>query len=186
MAFRFRKKNIRAGAHYTQFLVYDFDGNGKSEVVLKTGDGTIDGQGNVIGDQEADYRNSSGFVLEGPEYLTVFEGATGKALSTVDYTPPRGNLNDWGDNYGNRADRFLAGVAYLDGERPSIIMARGYYTRAVLAAYNWRDGELSLEWVFDSDDEGNEEYAGQGNHQLAVADVDQDKKKMKSSMDLCH
>ncbi len=169
-------KNIRAGAHYTQFLVYDFDGNGKSEVVLKTGDGTIDGQGNVIGDQEADYRNSSGFVLEGPEYLTVFEGATGKALSTVDYTPPRGNLNDWGDNYGNRADRFLAGVAYLDGERPSIIMARGYYTRAVLAAYNWRDGELSLEWVFDSDDEGNEEYAGQGNHQLAVADVDQDKK----------
>lgn len=169
-------KNIRAGAHYTQFLVYDFDGNGKSEVVLKTGDGTIYGQGNVIGDQEADYRNSSGFVLEGPEYLTVFEGATGKALSTVDYTPPRGNLNDWGDNYGNRADRFLAGVAYLDGERPSIIMARGYYTRAVLAAYNWRDGELSLEWVFDSDDEGNEEYAGQGNHQLAVADVDQDKK----------
>ncbi|WP_163537479.1 hypothetical protein [Gracilibacillus sp. YIM 98692] len=169
-------RNIRAGAHYTQFLVYDFDGNGKSEVVLKTADGTIDGEGNVIGDANADYRNSSGRILEGPEYLTVFEGETGKALTTTDYTPPRGNLNDWGDNYGNRADRFLAGVAYLDGERPSIVMARGYYTRTVLAAYNWRDGELTLEWVFDSDDEGNEDYAGQGNHSLAVADVDKDGK----------
>ncbi|WP_269435767.1 rhamnogalacturonan lyase family protein [Gracilibacillus suaedae] len=167
-------KNIRAGAHYTQFLVYDFDGNGKSEVVLKTGDGTVDGEGNVIGDPEADWRNSSGFVLEGPEYLTVFEGETGKELTTTDYTPARGNLNDWGDNYGNRADRFLAGVAYLDGERPSIVMARGYYTRSVLVAYNWRDGKLTQEWIFDSDDEGNEDYAGQGNHSLSVADVDQD------------
>ncbi|MFC4403025.1 hypothetical protein [Gracilibacillus xinjiangensis] len=169
-------KNIRAGAHYTQFLVYDFDGNGKSEVALKTADGTVDGAGNVIGDENADWRNSSGYILQGPEFLTVFEGETGKALSTVDYIPPRGNVNDWGDGYGNRVDRFLAGVAYLDGERPSIIMARGYYTRAVLAAYNWRDGELTLEWTFDSDAKGNEAYAGQGNHSLAVADVDRDGK----------
>ncbi|MGN8644830.1 fibronectin type III domain-containing protein [Gracilibacillus sp. HCP3S3_G5_1] len=169
-------RNIRAGAHYTQFLVYDFDGNGKSEVVLKTGDGTIDGEGNVIGDPDADWRNSSGYILDGPEYLTVFEGETGKALTTTDYTPARGNLNDWGDNYGNRADRFLAAVAYLDGERPSFIMARGYYTRSVLVAYNWRDGELTQEWIFDSDGEGNQDYAGQGNHSLSVADVDQDGK----------
>ncbi|KAB8128074.1 hypothetical protein F9U64_16780 [Gracilibacillus oryzae] len=169
-------RNIRAGAHYTQFLVYDFDGNGKSEVVMKTADGTVDGTGNVIGDADADWRNSSGYILQGPEFLTVFEGETGKALSTVDYTPGRGNVNDWGDDYGNRADRFLAGVAYLDGERPSIIMARGYYTRAVLAAYNWRDGELTHEWTFDSDEDGNEAYAGQGNHSLAIADVDRDAK----------
>ncbi|WP_305037447.1 hypothetical protein [Gracilibacillus salinarum] len=169
-------KNIRAGAHYTQFLVYDFDGNGKSEVVLKTADGTIDGQGTVIGDADADWRNSSGYVLQGPEYLTVFEGETGKALTTTDYYPPRGNLNDWGDDYGNRADRFLAGVAYLDGERPSILMARGYYTRTVIAAYNWRDGELTRQWVFDTDDEGNQDYAGQGNHSLSIADVDKDSK----------
>lgn len=168
--------NIRAGAHYTQFLVYDFDGNGKAEVVLKTADGTIDGQGNVIGDASADWRNSNGYILDGPEFLTVFEGETGKELATTDYIPPRGNVNDWGDGYGNRVDRFLAGVAYLDGERPSIVMTRGYYTRAVVAAFQYRDGQLTEEWVFDSDEEGNEAYAGQGNHSLAVADVDRDGK----------
>ena len=168
--------NIRAGAHYTQFLVYDFDGDGKSEVVLKTADGTIDGQGNVIGDANADWRNSNGYILDGPEFLTVFEGETGKELATTDYIPPRGNVNDWGDGYGNRVDRFLAGVAYLDGERPSIVMARGYYTRSVLAAFNYRDGQITEQWVFDSDEEGNEAYAGQGNHSLSVADVDRDGK----------
>ena len=169
-------ENIRAGAHYTQFLVYDFDGNGKAEVVMKTADGTTDGTGEVIGDPDADYRNSNGYILDGPEYLTVFNGETGEAMETIDYYPPRGNVEDWGDNYGNRVDRFLAGVAYLDGERPSFVMARGYYTRTVLVAYNWRDGELTEEWVFDSDDPGNEDYAGQGNHSLAVADVDGDGK----------
>jgi fibronectin type 3 domain-containing protein len=167
-------KNIRAGAHYTQFLVYDFDGNGKSEVVFKTADGTVDGEGTVIGDADADWRNGEGRILDGAEYLTIFEGETGKALDTIDYYPPRGNVSDWGDGYGNRVDRFLAGVAYLDGEQPSIVMARGYYTRTVLAAYNFSDGELTQEWVFDSDEPGNEDYAGQGNHSLAVADVDGD------------
>lgn len=169
-------KNIRAGAHYSQFLVYDFDGDGKAELVMKTADGTIDGRGQVIGDPDADYRNSKGYILDGPEFLTVFNGETGEAMETIDYFPPRGKVSDWGDNYGNRVDRFLAGVAYLDGERPSFVMARGYYTRAVLAAYNWRDGKLTQEWVFDSNDEGNKAYAGQGNHSLAIADVDGDGK----------
>jgi len=169
-------KNIRAGAHYTQFLVYDFDGDGKAELVMKTADGTVDGNGNVIGDPDADYRNSGGYVLEGSEFLTVFNGETGAAMETIDYNPPRGNVNDWGDGYGNRVDRFLAGVAYLDGERPSFVMARGYYTRTVLAAYNWRDGKITEEWVFDSNEPGNEEFAGQGNHSLSVADVDGDGK----------
>jgi hypothetical protein len=83
-------------------------------------------------------------------------------------------VGDWGDTYGNRVDRFLAAVAYLDGERPSFVMARGYYTRTVLAAYNFRDGQISQLWVFDSDEPGNGAYAGQGNHSLAVADVDGD------------
>ncbi len=169
-------RNIRAGAHYTQFLVYDFDGDGKAEVVFKTADGTIDGQGNVIGDPDADFRNEHGFVLDGPEYLTVFDGETGKALATTDYYPPRGNVADWGDNRGNRVDRFLACAAYLDGVRPSIVMCRGYYTRTVLAAYNWNGRELTQLWVFDSNDPGNEAYAGQGNHNLSVADVDGDGK----------
>lgn len=38
-------KNIRAGSHYTQFMVYDFDGDGKAEMVCKTAPGTMDGKG---------------------------------------------------------------------------------------------------------------------------------------------
>lgn len=169
-------KNIRAGAHYTQFMVYDLDGDGKAEVSMKTADGTKDGTGVVIGDASKDYRNSSGYVLSGPEFLTVFNGQTGKALSTVNYEPARGNVSSWGDNYGNRVDRFLAAIAYLDGERPSLVMARGYYTRTVLVAYNWRNGQLTKQWTFDSNTSGNSGYAGQGNHNLSVADVDGDGK----------
>lgn len=169
-------KNIRAGAHYSPFLVYDFDGDGKAEIVFKTADGTKDGQGTVIGRADADHRNSTGYVLQGAEYLTVFEGETGKALDTTEYEPPRGDVGAWGDTYGNRVDRFLAAVAYLNGETPSIIMARGYYTRSVLAAYNFKNGKLTKQWVFDSNDEGQRDYAGQGYHNLSVADVDTDGK----------
>lgn len=169
-------RNIRAGAHYTQFMVYDLDGDGKAEVAFKTADGTIDGTGKVMGDPNADYRNSAGRILSGPEFLTVFEGATGKELVTIPYNPPRGNVSDWGDGYGNRVDRFLAGIAYLDGKHPSLIMARGYYTRTVITAYNWREGQLSEVWTFDSNTPGLSGYAGQGNHNLSVADVDGDGK----------
>ena len=167
-------KNIRAGAHYTQFMVYDLDADGKAEIVMKTADGTVDGKGNAIGNANADYRNDKGFILEGSEYLTVFSGLTGEALETIDYYPPRGDWQDWGDNEGNRVDRFLACVAYLDGEYPSVVMCRGYYTRTVLAAYDWRNGKLQERWIFDSKTPGNEKYAGQGNHNLRVGDVDGD------------
>jgi rhamnogalacturonan endolyase len=200
-------KNIREGAHYTQFLVYDLDGDGKAEVACKTADGTVDGKGKVIGDPKADYRlpegssvtvrtrngaeqkrNVSGFVLSGPEFLTIFDGQTGAALATTKYDPPRHptKLNPtteemaelWGDGVGNRVDRFLACIAYLDGERPSLVMTRGYYTRSVLAAWNWRDGQLKHLWTFDSDNGTPEarKYRGQGNHNLSVADVDADGK----------
>ena len=169
-------KNIRAGAHYTQFLVYDFDGDGKAEVVCKTADGTKDGTGVVIGNASADYRNSSGYILSGPEFLTVFSGTNGKALTTVDYLPARGTVSDWSDNYGNRVDRFLACVAYLDGVRPSIVMARGYYTRSVVVAYDWRNNTLTRKWTFDSNSSTNSGTAGQGNHNLSVGDVDEDGK----------
>lgn len=181
-------KNIREGAHYTQFMVYDLDGDGKSEVVCKTADGSIDGVGTVIGDPNADHRNGDGYILKGPEFLTVFDGETGKALATTDYIPPRhpDTLNPtpdqldelWGDGYGNRVDRFLACIAYLDGKNPSVVMCRGYYTRTVLAAWNWRDGNLEHVWTFDSED-GNPDhkaYGGQGYHSVHVADVDNDGK----------
>jgi len=171
-------KNIRAGAHYTQFMVYDLDGDGKAEVAIKTAPGTRDGNGVVLGGSNAntDYRNSSGYILSGPEYLTIFNGETGAALATTDYVPARGTVSSWGDNYGNRVDRFLAGIAYLDGARPSLIMSRGYYTRAVVAAWDWRDGKLSQRWVFDSNTSGNSGAAGQGAHSLSVGDVDADGK----------
>ena len=170
-------RNIRAGAHYTQFQVYDYDGDGKAEVAMKTADATKSGTGQVIGSSSADYRNSSGYVLSGPEYLTMFNGTTGAILDTVDYAPLRGTVSSWGDSYGNRVDRFLAGTAYLDGQRPSLIMARGYYTRAVIVAWDFRNGKLTKRWTFDSNDSGKTSYAGQGNHQLITADVDQDGKQ---------
>ena len=171
-------KNIREGAHYTQFLVYDLDGDGRAEVVCKTADGTVDGTGKVLGSATADHRNKDGYVLDGPEFLTVFDGPTGKALASAEYVPARGKVTDWGDAYGNRVDRFLACVAYLDGERPSVVFSRGYYTRTVLAAWDWRDGKLSHRWTFDSDDgtPGNRDYRGQGDHSLSVGDVDGDGK----------
>jgi hypothetical protein len=166
-------RNIRAGAHYTQFQVFDYDGDGRAEVATKTADATVDGAGVVIGDANADHRNTSGYVLTGPEFLTVFEGTTGKALDTIDYVPARGALSSWGDSYGNRMDRFLAGTAYLDGERPSMIFSRGYYTKTYIAAFDFVDGEIQQRWLFDSTAAGSQ-YAGQGNHNLSIADVDSD------------
>lgn len=185
--------NIRAGAHYTQFMVYDLDGDGKAEIAFKTADGTVDGKGTVIGDASADYRmykgraNSdkgpmSGRVLAGPEYLSVFEGATGKVLDTVNYDPSRGSDSPdeqkamWGDNYGNRVDRFLSAVAFLDGNKPSLVLGRGYYTRLTIAAWDFRDGKLAERWFFDSNTPGNEKFVNQGNHNLSIADVDKDGK----------
>lgn len=167
-------RNIRAGAHYTQFIVYDLDGDGKAEVALKTADGTVSGAGEVIGDPDADYRNAQGRVLEGPEYLTIFDGETGAVRVAIDFQPERGQVSDWGDAYGNRVDRFLGGVAYLDGERPSLIMARGYYAKTAIAAYDFRENRLSLRWLFDTARSGEREYEGQGNHSLSIADVDGD------------
>ena len=217
--------NIRAGAHYTQFLVYDFNGDGRAELVCKTAQGSIDGQGEYVNQASDDntikaannsskYANSNGYILGGAEYLTVFEGTTGRALHTIWYNPNRGcttgevkspsaeNLNSlWGDNYGNRCDRFLACVAHLDGaDRPaSAVMCRGYYTRAYLWAVDFDGEHLATRWLHGSvsptkvevtDASGNKttqtydsntsgigsHYTayGQGCHSLAVGDVDGD------------
>jgi rhamnogalacturonan endolyase len=170
-------RNIREGAHYTQFVVYDLDGDGVSEVACKTAPGTVDGAGEDVllgsDDPDADYRNADGYVLQGPEYLTVFSGRTGAELATVPFEVARGDVADWGDDYGNRVDRFLATVAFVeDSGRPSLIMARGYYTRATLTAWNYRDGTLERIWIADSDQETA--YSGQGAHSISVADVDAD------------
>jgi len=181
-------RNIRAGAHYTQFVVYDFDGDGKAELAVKTAPGTRDGTGAYLrtgpaasDNDAADYRNASGYVLTGPEYLTVFGGPTGAELATVNFDVARGTVSSWGDSYGNRVDRFLASAAFVSDAgggsqaasgRPSILMARGYYTRATITAWNWRDGRLTQVWKADSN--ASTAYAGQGAHTMAVADSDGD------------
>lgn len=220
--------NIRAGAHYTQFMVYDFDGDGKAEMICKTAPGSSDGEGKYVTEaatideiknasNTTDYRNTGtvskglGHVLAGPEYLTVFNGMTGAAMHTIHYNPSRaGEMNKtsaypaksfWNDDYGNRADRFLACVAYLDGpdQNPSAVMCRGYYTKAYIWAVDWDGTELKTKWLhasvsktqvdhYDSNftkttqtyssNTGKTPYSytawGNGNHNISVADVDGD------------
>ena len=169
--------NIRAGAHYTQVLAGDYDGDGKGEVACKTAPGTKDGAGTYLSkgpaasDNDAtDYRTTGGYILSGPEYVTIFNGLSGKEMATAIYTPARGTVSGWGDGYGNRVDRFLATNAYLDGKKPSMVFQRGYYTRMALTAYDWNGTTLSQRWAFDN----NATYKGQGNHNLSAGDIDGD------------
>lgn len=185
--------NIRAGAHYTQLIVYDLDGDGRAEVACKTAPGTRDGSGAFLSlgpaasdDDARSYRSidndgsRTGYVLTGPEYLSVFDGLTGSELATQAFAPERGSVSSWGDGYGNRVDRFLAGVAYVDDTGlPSFVMARGYYTRTTLTAWKFRDGALTEQWRFDSNATGSDAqghpFTGQGSHSLSIANVDSDK-----------
>jgi len=282
--------NIRAGAHYTQFMVYDFDGDGKAEMSVKTAPGTCITRYGADGSAQTDYitlpeedvaagvthgdnyvcsaegyrehlvemfmgwhahpevvaghwpktleacwgleerypyplsrenaealtdvfireyapsrspRNEldkfEGFIYDGPEYMTMFSG-DGRELQTIRFPFPR--VDDgllWGDYAWNRiepcnrVDRFLSGVAYLDGQHPSLIVCRGYYTRACVAAYDWQGGAFSERWRVDTgfvpmqnpfrvmpgdaSDGVDPDFgilAGQGNHSLSTADVDGD------------
>lgn len=180
--------NVRSGAATTNFLVFDFDGDGCAEICCKTGDGTVDGLGHRIGDAQADWRTwdkkspTYGKIVNGPEYLTFFEGRTGKELDSKEYIPTRYPLDGWGgvggncgnDNTGGRSDRFTAGVAFLDGKTPSPIMVRGWYGRTVVAAWTFTNGALKHTWTFDSAAPGWEAYSGMGNHSVTVADFDGD------------
>ena len=175
--------NIRAGAHYTQMSVGDFDGDGKAELAVKTAPGTKDGTGAYLSngpaasdDDSAVYRNATGYILTGPEYVTVFAGDTGKELATVDYPVPRGSVSAWGDAYGNRVDRFNGGMAFVkEGGtatgRPSIIQSRGYNTRTTVSSLTFRAGVLAKNWVYDS--VTSFQYGG-GTHSQMAADVDGD------------
>lgn len=177
--------NIRAGAHDTQMVVYDLDNDGKAEVALRTCDGTVDGTGTVIGDPDAVYTNVwCGKNIEGPLFLSIFEGATGKEVARVPYDPQNNEPDTlvFGDNAGNRSERYNACVAYLDGVTPHLVTQRGYYHgrtnvgpgRTVVAAYTYKNNTLTKVWRFDTMDEGNDKYIGQGNHNLSVGDADND------------
>lgn len=171
--------NIRAGAHYTQFYVADFDLDGVCEMTCKTADGTIDGTGKAIGDASKDYRDSSGFIITGPEYYTLFDGATGAALDTVNYEPDRGNSKGWGKSSDatNRVDRFWGTTAYLDGVHPCVVTGRGYYGRMTATAYKVEDKKLVKMWTFDTGTSTSAKGYGDGNHNSMAADVDSDGKQ---------
>ena len=171
--------NIRAGAHYTQFYVGDFDLDGKAEMTCKTSDGTVDGTGKTIGDGSKNYRDSNGFIITGPEYYTLFDGATGAALDTIDYEPGRGTTTAWGKSTDktNRVDRFWGTVAYLDGEHPCIVTGRGYYGRMTATAYTVKDKKLQKLWMFDTGTSSSSAGYGDGNHNSMAADVDGDGKQ---------
>ncbi len=169
------------------FLVYDLDGDGKAEVATRSSEGTIDGTGMQIGDVNGDgitnYRYSVtafGHRAEGPDFISVFDGQTGKELARDNYIN-REPISQWGlpgmntAQYAHRATKCMWTVAYLDGKTPSFVISRGIYHRIKLEAWNFRNDQLSRLWQFDSDQAGPE-YDGQGNHHLSLADVDDDGK----------
>ncbi len=179
-------KNIRAGAHDTQLLLADFNSDGKSELIVRTADGTTDAAGTVIGDANADWGAlNAGKNLQGPLFLTAFDGEKGTIIDTVDYDPQTvGEGVDhfyWGDNYGNRSERYLGTIAWLDGVHPHAIVQRGYYPgkdtgpgRTVVAAYSLQGNKLTKTWRFDTMDAGNEVHIGAGNHSMTAGDIDGD------------
>ena len=204
-------KNIRAGAHYTQFLVYDFDMDGKAEVACKTAPGSIDGAGKYVSetssveeirnanDNTVSYVNQNGYILDGNEYFTAFDGETGKTIDTIYYPIPRLDYESWGDTNGNRCDRYVASVAWLDGQRPYAVYWRGYYMgrngrqRHGACGISLENGVLNPKYKFDTYSEdtdaytpGNEKYVGEGNHNMTVADVDDDGNNEFMSATLCY
>jgi rhamnogalacturonan endolyase len=170
--------NVRSGSHYDSFQVFDYDGDGRAEMAVRTSDGSKDAAGTVIGNRNASHLAANCAVISGAEYLSVFNGASGKVMDSVPFEPARGTAADWGDTWGNREGRLLSATAYLDGTRPSMVFTRGIYARTALAAYDWNGAELTRRWTFDSNSSKNrgKGYDQQGNHNLAVADVDGDGK----------
>jgi rhamnogalacturonan endolyase len=185
--------NLGRNGSCEYFIVYDLDCDGKAEVLMMTYDGTISGTGEIIGDAEADWASKSlitkGFIVNGPEYFTVFNGNDGSVLATENYVPDRYPIDGWGgiggnggnDSIGNRANKFLACVAYLDGVKPSVVLCRGYFGRSVLVAWDYHNKKLTKRWIFDTGISyppynDASPFSGMGNHNISVADVDNDSK----------
>lgn len=180
--------NIRSGEHDTQFMVADFDNDGAAEMAVRTADGTIAGDGTVIGDAGAKwYENNNGKNLDGPLYITVFKGSDGSIIDSQPFFPQstgtysdgtEWDISSWGDDWGNRSERYLGAIAAFDGETTSFIQARGYYDRSCMAAYHIENGKLVMDWKFDSKEPEYRDVApslsGQGYHNMATADVDYD------------
>ncbi len=147
---------IERGIWYSPYLVYDFDGDGKAEVAVKTGEG--------------DPRDEEGYVKAGPEYISMWDGMTGEEVARADW-PSRDGFT--GEHWYNYASRNQLGVAYLDGKTPCLLVARGTYNIMKLDAYQYRDKQLELLWQWTSTEESTL-YHGQGAHFMHCADLDGD------------
>lgn len=199
-------RNVYSSAHTVQFLVYDFNGDGKAELMCQTSLGSTDAQGKYVShsaktdaaiaaytdedNETADFREEEwGPLTRGDEFLTVFNGETGAAIDTINFPTARvGNGESFGDTSGNRSNRFVASVAYLDGEKPYAVYLRGYYfgrngrQRTGVSGTSFDGEKLSVDYQFDTEKgqpgyyEGAYQYVGNGNHNCTVADVDNDGK----------
>lgn len=170
------------------FMVYDLDGDGKSEVACVTAPGTKDGLGNYLSkgpaatdDDSMIIPRISGHLMEDPAYMTVFNGLTGAEMATVNYPIPIGPRETheatWEDNYGKRAQSIKSAVLYDKDKGPLLVFCRGIYSKIAMGAYTWNGNDLKQEWVFDSDslpEPLKTLYRGEGNHGVTVADVDGD------------
>ncbi|MCR5070162.1 MAG: hypothetical protein K6A78_10300 [Prevotella sp.] len=189
--------NMFSSAHSSSFVAWDYDGDGYGELMIKTGHGAIDGEGKYLSvdkDPTGNYLNSRGKQESGEEWITVFDGRNGAELKTIPYhTDYAAGSSYWGDSKQNRSERYLAGIAWLDGKdgNPSGIFARGQYNGAFIGAYDWNGTDLTLRWIHRAlaVDNGEVKYAdgttqqltetvyGEGGFWLAVADVNLDGKQ---------
>ncbi|MDP6039336.1 MAG: dockerin type I domain-containing protein, partial [Candidatus Latescibacteria bacterium] len=148
---------IERGIWYSPYVVYDFDGDGKAEVAVKTGEG--------------DPRDKDGRVQSGAEYLTILDGLTGEPITRIEW--PSRSLFDNTTNPYNYASRNQLGVAFLDGKTPCLIVERGTYNVIVVIAYELSGGKLRELWQWDNL-KLPRHYSGQGAHFMHAADVDGD------------
>jgi len=144
------------GIWYSPFVVYDFNGDGKAEVALKTAP------------TDVDYREEDGRVFSGPEYCSVLDGMTGKEIDRVDWPARNPRFGRY-----NRTNRNQMGIAYLDGKTPCLLVARGTYRLMMVDAYQMKDKKLEKLWRWDGDEE-NPVIRSQGAHSLHTVDVDND------------
>lgn len=178
----------------TNIAAYDWDEDGKAECIMRAADGTTihaaDGTIYVIGDPSKKYRASGEqFVHEGTEFLIYLNGQTGVPYNIgpsehptyVEYPLKRLEAGEtdldkaWGDGYGHRSSKHFFGAPYFDGRNPSIFLARGIYSRHKMMALDVDKNthKLSTRWNWICNTPGSPWY-GQGYHNYAIADVDQD------------
>lgn len=178
------------------FLVYDMDGDGKAEMIMRSFEGTVDGAGNAVGDVNGDgitdySKNETNlaifkdrqYIVSTPEFLSVYDGVTGAEKDRTDLQPMKEPLSEWSYRYTDtgrltkRASHYLFGLAYLDGVTPSIVMVRGAWDNVRAAAWHIDSGKLTLDWVHNTENKDDvNSIWGAWNHNMSVADVDYDGK----------